>query len=111
MRRQATVLLTALAGVGLVYGEAAAQDADQVKMVPGFDPDRAILREQPSYLPFRVTETQSLADALKDGAVERDTPMLVMQHEGATFALITNQMAYHHVAQGNLLGEPWLVTF
>ena len=111
MRHQAPWLLTALAGLGLVYGESAAQDADQVKKVPDFDPDRAILAERPNFDAFRQKETQSLADALKDGAVERDTPLMVMQREEATLALITTQMAYHHVAKGNLMGEPWLVTF
>lgn len=111
MRLQATVLLATLAGVGLTSSEAAGQGADPVKKVPSFDPDRAMLGERPMFDAFRVSETRSLADALKDGAVERETPLMVMQHEGATFALITSQMSYHHVAQGNLMGEPWLVTF
>jgi hypothetical protein len=25
--------------------------------------------------------------------------------------LISSQMAYHHVAQGDMNGEPWMVTF
>lgn len=111
MRLQATVLLAALAGIGLASHGAVGQGADQVKKVPSFDPDRAMLGERPMFDAFRVSETRSLADALKDGAVQRETPLMVMQREGATFALITTQMAYHHVAQGNLMGEPWLVTF
>lgn len=111
MRLQATVLLAALAGIGLASHGAVGQGADQVKKVPSFDPDRAMLGERPNFDAFRVSETRSLADALKDGAVQRETPLMVMQREGATFALITTQMAYHHVAQGNLMGEPWLVTF
>lgn len=111
MRLQATVLLAALTGVGLTSIEVAGQGADQVKKVPSFDPDRAMLAERPNFDAFRVSETRSLADALKDGAVERQTPLMVMQRDEATLALITTQMAYHHVAQGNLMGEPWLVTF
>ncbi len=111
MRLQATVLLAALAGVGLTSSEVAGQGADQVTKVPSFDPDRAMLAERPNFDAFRVSETRSLADALKDGAVERETPLMVMQRDEATLALITTQMAYHHVAQGNLMGEPWLVTF
>ena len=111
MRLQATVLLAVIAGAGLISSEVAGQGADQVKKVPGFDPDRARLGERPMFDAFRVSETRSLADALKDGVVRSETPLMVMQREGATFALITTQMAYHHVAQGNLMGEPWLVTF
>ena len=111
MRLQATVLLAALSGIGLTSHEVAGQGADGVKKVPSFDPDRAMLGERPMFDAFRVSQTRLLADALKDGAVERSTPLMVMQREGATLALITTQMSYHHVAQGNLMGEPWLVTF
>ena len=111
MRLKATLLLAALAGSGLTSSEAAGQGTDQVKKVPSFDPDRAMLRERPTFDAFRVSQTRSLADALKDGAVESATPLMVMERDGATLALITTQMAYHHVAQGSLMGEPWLVTF
>lgn len=111
MRLQATLLLAALAGTGLTSIQVSGQGADQVKKVPSFDPDRAMLGERPNFDAFRVSETRSLADALNDGAVETTTPLMVMQRDGATLALITTQMAYHHVAQGNLMGEPWLVTF
>jgi len=35
----------------------------------------------------------------------------VMDVAGQKLALVTRQMAYHHVAQGELAGEPWMVTF
>ena len=30
---------------------------------------------------------------------------------GKTLVLVSSQMAYHHVAQGEMEGEPWMVTF
>ena len=111
MRLQATVLLAALAGTGFGASGTSGQGTDQTKKVPGFDPDRAMLSEEPNFDVFRPTETQSLAEALKDGDVEASTPLMVMESENATLALITSQMVYHHVAQGKMMGEPWLVTF
>jgi hypothetical protein len=35
-----------------------------------------------------------------------------MDHpEAGRLALVTDQMAYHHVAQGEIAGEPWMVSF
>jgi hypothetical protein len=31
--------------------------------------------------------------------------------QGNTLVLVSSQMSYHHVAQGEMEGEPWMVTF
>ena len=36
---------------------------------------------------------------------------MVMVRGGQHLALSTMQMSYHHVAQGELAGEPWMVSF
>ena len=76
-----------------------------------FDTARAHLSDAPMFEPFRVSETESLARALDDGRVEAETPVLVLERGDRHLALLTLQMAYHHVAQGKLAGEPWMVTF
>ena len=57
------------------------------------------------------SEAADLADALDDRAVAGDAGVLVIEVAGSKLALVTRQMAYHHVAQGELAGEPWMVTF
>jgi hypothetical protein len=79
--------------------------------VEGFDPDRAILNEEPWFDPFRVTGTEPLARVLGEGRVAEETPLLVVERSGRHLALVTTQMAYHHLAQGTLAGEPWMVAF
>lgn len=37
--------------------------------------------------------------------------MLAFEAGGRTLALVSSQMSYHHVAQGEMAGEPWMVTF
>ena len=36
---------------------------------------------------------------------------MVMDHGPEPLALVMDQMAYHHVAQGDMMGEPWMVSF
>ena len=76
-----------------------------------FDPARAILSDTPMFDAFYPTSTTRLADALDDRVVRDDTGVLVMDVAGQKLALVTRQMSYHHVAQGELAGEPWMVTF
>lgn len=61
--------------------------------------------------PFRVEETQSLKDALTHGQLTGETRILVMELPAGRLALVEDQMAYHHAAQGDIDGEPWLVSY
>ncbi len=92
----------------------AAQSAGAQTMVAeweSFDPARALFFDEGNFDPFHPESTTLLADALDDRGVREDTGVLVMEVAGTKLALVTRQMAYHHVAQGELAGEPWLVTF
>ncbi len=77
----------------------------------GFHVNRAIFWAEPNFVPLRDPEWRSLEVALRSGAVERDTPVVVFEAGGRTLALVSSQMAYHHVAQGEVAGEPWMVSF
>lgn len=77
----------------------------------GFDAERAFLGSRPIFTPLHDPDFEPLAGALRSGAVEDDTPLLVFDAGGETLALVTAQMSYHHVAQGEMAGEPWMVTF
>ena len=82
-----------------------------VAQEPEFDINRARVGAGSRFEPFRVRQTQLLRQALATGAVESDTRLLVMEHAAGRLALLTDQMAYHHVAQGDMAGEPWMVSF
>ena len=60
---------------------------------------------------FYVTETKSLQEVLSAGVIKPDTQVLVTETAGGSLALLTEQMAYHHVAQGVSNGKPWMATF
>jgi hypothetical protein len=77
----------------------------------GFDTDRAMFFAEPNFTPFRDPEFESLRNAMLAGDVEDDAPVVVFEAGGQTLVFLTEQMAYHHVAQGTMRGEPWMVTF
>jgi len=76
-----------------------------------FDASRANLSSANMFEPFRVESTQPLQRALDEKNVAADTPVLALERDGEALTLLTQQMAYHHVAQGEMAGEPWLVSF
>ncbi len=77
----------------------------------GFDAERAFLGSRPIFTPLKDPSFEPLEGALRRGEVEEDTPLLVFEAGEETLALVTAQMSYHHVAQGEMAGEPWMVTF
>jgi hypothetical protein len=76
-----------------------------------FDVSRAQLSDQDMFQPFEVLATQSLGEAIATGEVREDKPVLAIVREAGALVLLAQQMTYHHVAQGDLAGEPWLVSF
>lgn len=76
-----------------------------------FDAKRAILRKRDMFRPLAVQGTERLADALSGKRVHGETPLLVLEREGAALALLTSEMIFHHVAQGEWNGTPILATF
>jgi hypothetical protein len=76
-----------------------------------FDSSRAILRDSSIFEPFYVEETVPLRQALEDGTLEKHTPLALMDHPDGRLTLVMSQLMYHHLAQGEINGEPWMVSF
>ena len=76
-----------------------------------FDAKRAILSKRDMFRPLAVGRTERLADALSGNTMRGETPVLVLDREGAALALLTSEMIFHHVAQGEWNGTPFLSTF
>ncbi len=81
------------------------------KIMSEFDISRATLSDKDDFQPFYVETTRPLQEALASGDVREDTPVLVMEGATGVLALLTRQMCYHHLAQGEMAGEPWMVSF
>ena len=78
---------------------------------PGFDIRRLNTENYGAFVPFYVTRTERLRTALQEDKVAPDTRVLVTQTAGGKLALLTDQMAYHHLAQGRERGKDWMATF
>lgn len=78
---------------------------------PGFDIERFSGAGNGWFETFYVEETEPLGQALDDGRLRTDTRMLAMETAGGNLAFVTDQMAYHHLAQGTSEGKHWLATF
>jgi hypothetical protein len=78
---------------------------------PGFDIERFSNAGNGWFETFYVDETDSLRAALEDGRLSEDTRMLITETAGGKLALVTDQMAFHHLAQGTSEGRHWLATF
>ena len=73
-----------------------------------FDPQRAFLKGPDRFPRFSIPgHGQPLAAA----GLDPGELILLVQRGGRQLALLATEMAYHHVAQGKLAGQPYLVTF
>jgi hypothetical protein len=78
---------------------------------PGFDISRFSNAGNGAFETFYVREAQLLRDALNAGKIAEDTRLLVTDVADGKLALITEQMAFHHIAEGSAGGKDWLVSF
>ncbi len=87
-----------------------------------FEAKRALLRKPDLFRRFlpgpselflsdvEVTDGVTKLDRLKP-QLAKDEMVLVFERGGERRGLLARQMGYHHVAQGELAGEPYVVTF
>ena len=78
---------------------------------PEFDVGRARLSDTETFPPFYVETTRPLREALDEGVLNEDTAIVLMDHEAGRLTFILPQISFHHVAQGDMHGHPWLVSF
>jgi hypothetical protein len=76
------------------------------KMV--FHPARAILKGPDTFKRFNVTGN---GVPLAEADLNPTDELLICERAGERRALLQKHMVYHHVAQGKLAGEPYLVSF
>ncbi len=79
-----------------------------VRLATSFDPARAKLRGRSLFPPLAV---KGEGEALADSGLAADDELIVIERGGAKISFVLREMAYHHVAQGELGGEPYLVSF
>lgn len=76
--------------------------------VDSFDPRRAILRGPDMFKRLRLERAPSPLTELR---LPDDDELLFFDRGGCRYALLVHQMAYHHVAEGDVDGEATLIAF
>jgi hypothetical protein len=81
-------------------------------MTPPFDARRAHLNP---------TDERPLRNVLESGEILPETELVITERAAPTatkttddptpLAFIDHQLAFHHVAQGEIAGHPWMVSF
>ncbi|NQU49941.1 MAG: hypothetical protein HQ519_14915 [Planctomycetes bacterium] len=69
---------------------------------------RALLRKPDLFRRFLPGPSEVLLSAT---SLADDVAILIFERGGQRRGLLARQMSYHHVAQGDLAGEPYVVTF
>ncbi len=110
-RRLTSVLITAAAFAAFVHPSGFGAQSKVGDKKAAFDIRRFSPTPPGTFETFYVTETQSLKEALDRGSVKEDMRLLVTETAAGKLALLTDQMAYHHIAEGNAGGKDWMVSF
>jgi hypothetical protein len=103
----------ALAGVVLAQFQITSNPVDLPKgpAAPGFDIKRFSNAGNGAFETLYVQRTEQLKDVFDQGRVASDTRVLVFSTAGGKLALITDQMAFHHIAEGTDGGKDWMAVF
>jgi hypothetical protein len=119
--RDAIASLATIAAVAVLFPMPAASQGptrspDPVDLTkgpakPGFDITRFANVANGTFVTFYVMKTEALRDVLKAGRVAEDTRVLVTDTATGKLALLMDQMAFHHSAQGRAGNKDWLATF
>lgn len=86
---------------------------------PPFDASRAHLSATDDFPPYNVEAAveRPLRDVLASGEILPETELVITERVAPTatnptpLAFIDRQLAFHHVAQGEFAGHPWMVSF
>lgn len=76
-----------------------------------FDINRFSTLGQGVFETFYVEEVQTLQAVLDSGLLSTETLLLVTDTTDGKLALVRDQMAFHHIAQGKAAGLAWMATF
>ena len=109
--RLTKMLIATAALVVLVYANQVGAQSKSADKKSTFDIRRFSPTPAGTFETFYVTATQPLKHALDVGTLREDTRVLVTETATGKLALLTDQMAFHHLAEGNAGGKDWMVSF
>ncbi|MCH4886871.1 hypothetical protein EZV73_04790 [Acidaminobacter sp. JC074] len=75
------------------------------------DKSRLIIHKKTKFKPFEVSSFVTAKQLIGDGILSGQEGVLVFEHHNTFYGLMTKQMTYHHVANGKLDNESFMISF
>lgn len=82
--------------------------AGQAGSMTEIDRSKTKVRQSWQFEPFQVPDKEI---PLKELDMSPDMELILFERNGQRRALVMREMAYHHIAQGTLAEEPYLISF
>lgn len=76
-----------------------------------FDVSRAKLSDKAQFKPFHVSAFLDSSNLFEKKMISGQDEILVFELNNKHYGLLTKQMAYHHVANGEIDGQPFMISF
>jgi hypothetical protein len=105
-----------ISGIAVVAGLCLCSAA-AANMADSFDINRYSTAGEGRFKTFHIDQIRSLASALEAGVLSQETELLIAETPAGRLALIKDQMAFHHIAQGSAIDpvteqpKDWIATF
>jgi hypothetical protein len=77
---------------------------------PSFDLRRLLANDQP-FPPLHTDRTYALADWVGRGDLAATTNVLLLHVNGVPLVFPTLHLVFHHIAEGEIDGSPWMLSF
>lgn len=76
-----------------------------------FDESKAVLKEKSFFKPFSVKKFVDAKELIEGNKINLDEGILIFKTNDKYYGFKTIQMYYHHIAQGEIENEPFMVSF
>lgn len=76
-----------------------------------FDESKAMLKKKSLFKPFNVKSFVDVKELLKAKKIDENDGILIFKVKAKYYGFKTIQMHYHHIAQGKIENEPFMISF
>ncbi|WP_432663197.1 hypothetical protein R9X47_21790 [Wukongibacter baidiensis] len=76
-----------------------------------FDESKAMLKKKSLFKSFNVKSFVNVEELLKAREIDKNDGILIFKMKDKYYGFKTIQMHYHHIAQGRIENEPFMVSF
>ncbi len=76
-----------------------------------FDESKAVLKDKSFFKSFEVKAFVNAKELLKENKIDKDEGILIFKANDEYHGFKTIQMYYHHIAQGKIENESFMISF